>query len=404
MDTTTPAILARLTSSDDTAAYLFSHLKLQNNLSSILSAFKSLYPGVFLAYSFKTNYLKDICLTMLDRGHFAEVVSPAEYDYALSLGFPHNRIVYNGVIPDSLMKFRLASIGGCVNIDNLGEFYEIAAIAHEQNTPIKLGVRVNIDVGANYVSRFGVDVQSDEFREIMRSFEYDALVSFTGFHVHIGSTRQLSFWKTKIEKMIDLAKEWGASYIDLGGGMFGEMPPELAKQFDGYVGDFNDYASVVASKMAAAFPDNRVNLILEPGTALVGNTMKVAAKVTNIKRVRGKTFITVGCCSNHIGMLCECRDIPAHIYRNPEIPDERIHVEDAIIVGNTCLEFDYIKKGFTGSLLPGDIIFFDNCGAYSISASRQFIIPRLPVYNEYNGDLLLRGESSVDMLGKYLFC
>ena len=76
MNMTSSATLGRFASSDDPAAYLFSITKFQNNLSSILRAFQSIYPGVLIAYSFKTNYLKAICEAVLDKGQMAEVVSP----------------------------------------------------------------------------------------------------------------------------------------------------------------------------------------------------------------------------------------------------------------------------------------------------------------------------------------
>ncbi len=401
MTTTSTETLERFASSDEPAAYLFSKYKLANNTSSILNAFHSFYSGVFLAYSFKTNYLKQICDHMRLEGHMAEVVSPAEYDYARSLGFPENMIVYNGVIPDTVEKLSVAAGGGFVNVDNYGEYRELSRVAGITKTPIRIGVRVNFDVGNGIVSRFGVDVESLEFRILMNDIKKDPHVRFGGFHTHIGSARQIEYWERKTDRMIELAREYRAPYIDLGGGMFGQMPDSLSSQFNGYVGDFTEYAKATARKMNEAFPRNEVDLIIEPGTAVVGNTMKVVAKVTNIKIVRGKTYVTVGCCSNHIGMLCECRDIPVTVFKSHEVSMERINVEHATICGDTCLEFDYIKKDFAGSILPGDVLIFENCGAYSISASRQFIVPRLPVYDEDTGELLKAGETSGDMLARY---
>lgn len=404
MNTTSSATLERFASSGEAAAYLFSNTKFQSNLSSIIRSFKAIYPCVFIAYSFKTNYLKSICNAILGEGQMAEVVSPYEYDYARTLGFPTNKIVYNGVIPDCEEKFKLAASGGLVNVDNIGEYNELSRMAKERNTSIQLGIRVNFDCGNNITSRFGVDLESPEFAEIMAKIQNNHYVRFGGFHTHIGSSRQISFWGIKAAKMIELAKEYGAKYIDLGGGMFGQMSDELSCQFKGYIGSFEVYADVVAGKMKEAFPGGEVALILEPGTAIVGNTMKVAAKIYNVKKVQDQIYVTLGCCSNHIGMLCECRDIPATIYHNPAVHDaDRCNVVDATLCGDTCLEFDYIKKHFTGPIGPGDVIVFENCGAYSVSASRQFIVPRLPVYEEDTGDMLMRAETSADMLGKYYF-
>lgn len=402
MDTTSKGILDVLTSNVEGGAYFLSIPTLQNNLSSITKAFKRLYSGVFIGYSFKTNYIKDICEEIKKNGHLAEVVSPTEYDYARTLGFPPTKIIYNGVIPDYGEKFNVAVSGGRVNVDNIEEYRLLSSLAFQNKLPILLGVRVNFDVGNGLVSRFGVDINGQEFLDLMDEISNDPYVTLYGFQTHIGTARQLKYWKKKIDIMIELAKAWGARYIDLGGTLFGPMPEELSSQFDSYVGSFDEYAEVVAGAMAKAFPKGDVDLILEPGTALVGNTMKTAAFVSNIKDVRGQTYITVSCCSNHIGMLCECRDIPCEIIPNPEAYYEKRHVKDAVVVGDTCLEFDYIKKGLTGEIGIGDVLVFDNCGAYSISASRQFIVPRLPVYSLETGELLLKGETSSDMLGRYM--
>lgn len=394
--------LRRFMSSDESAMYLFSEETLQRNLDAILNAFKAYYENFHVAYSFKTNYLKTVCEKMLTNGEYAEVVSPNEYDYARAVGFRPERIVYNGVIPDLSGKYYVLENGGMVNVDNIAEYRAIAAKAKYHKKHVRIGVRVNFDVGNNIVSRFGVDADGEEFAQLMKEIADSQYVKLGGFHTHIGSSRQLQYWEAKIDRMIELAKQWNVEYIDLGGGMFGQMPEELSSQFNGYVGNFDEYAKVIGPRMREAFPNNEVALFLEPGTAMVGNTMKVAAKVTNIKKVQDQIYITVGCCGNHIGMLCECRDIPAEVYQDENKIVYRMRVKNAIICGNTCLEFDYIKKGFNALVGVGDVIVFDNCGAYSISASRQFIVPRLPVYEAESGKRLVNCETAFDMFGKYL--
>ncbi len=250
------------------------------------------------------------------------------------------------------------------------------AVAENSKTKIHLGVRVNFPVGNGLVSRFGMDVDGEDFAKSMELIEKSSYLSFSGFHCHIGTSRPVVYWAEKADRMIEIAKKFDAKYIDLGGGAYGPMPEELAKQFNGYA-SFEQYAETVCNKMNDAFPNHDVQLILEPGTAIVGNAMDALAHVTDIKKVRGTTYITVDICSNHLGMICECRDIPAEIIGDDNGKGE--YVTNATIAGCTCLEFDYIKKGFEGKVSIGDIIIFKNVGAYSISASRQFIVPRLAV-------------------------
>lgn len=387
-------------SDNGVAAYVFHETRLKNNIESMRSAFKKLYRNFQIAYSFKTNYLKRICEIASESGCMAEVVSPFEREYAtMTGGFSENDIVYNGVIPDVEGKFSVAANGGIVNIDNITEYEMLSEIAFRNRKVIGVGIRTNFDIGNGVVSRFGVDINGSEFSELIRRIANDDFVFLKGFHCHIGAARPTKYWKEKTRILADLAKRHSVEYIDLGGGMFGPMKSDLSIQFDGYARYYDDYAEYVCPTMKEAFPDESVRLIVEPGTALVGNTMDFVAHVTNIKNVRGRTFITLDTCSNHLGIICECKDLPMRVIENQS---DRMNVCDACIAGCTCLEFDYIKKSFSGSISVGDTVVFPNVGAYSIGSSNQFIVPRPPVVCYETGEVLREGESTNDMFHKYL--
>ena len=400
MGITTSAISRLLTSSGNRAAYLFDREALTRNHESLSKAFLGAYGNFRIAYSFKTNYLREICLTLKELGVMAEVVSPNELYYAERLAFTPDQTVYNGVIPDIPGKFLIAAEGGCVNVDNLPEYAELSKFAEAHEKPIRIGVRVNIDIGNGLTSRFGLDVTGDDFQALMGALENDPYMTFGGFHCHIGTSRPVRYWETKAKKMIELCRKYGASYLDLGGGMFGPMPQELAGQFTEYEGSFQAYADATARLMKEAFPDERVTLIVEPGTALVGDAMSVVAVVTDVKTVRGQAYVTVNCCSNQAGFICDCKDIPLTVF--PTGSGGHRTVENGIIAGNTCLEFDYLRKGVSGEFGIGDAILFRNLGAYSLSCSRQFIVPRLGVYDAHSLECLREAETPEDMFRNYL--
>ena len=77
-------------------------------------------------------------------------------------------------------------------------------------------------------------------------------------------------------------------------------------------------------------------------------------------------------------------------------------VIDGCIAGNTCLEFDYVRKEFSGNVKIGDTLIFKNCGAYSIGASRQFIVPRLGVRDGTTFAVLKFAEDAGDVFKNYL--
>lgn len=400
MTTTTNGILQRLWLKDDSPMYLLNEAALYHNLVNMQEAFCKLYGNVQIAYSLKTNYLADICQIVREFGALAEVVSPDECMYAISLGFTTGEIVYNGVIPDCHYKAVVASRGSRVNVDNLSEFDAIEKFAESEQMDLCLGVRVTFDPGNGLKSRFGVDINGSEFRELMERFEKSSRIRFAGFHCHIGSARPVRYWRKKAEVMFRLASEYGADYVDLGGGMFGPMADGLADQFENYTDSFDEYADAICALAKEMFPDESLKLYVEPGTALVGNTMKMAVTVTNIKEVRGVTYVTTNGASNQMGVICDMKDLPYSIVRMSD--SEPVECRDAIVAGATCLEYDYLRKGFNGRVAVGDRIVFENVGAYSISSSRQFIVPRPKVVSEVTGELLRREERFSDMFGCYM--
>jgi len=149
-------------------------------------------------------------------------------------------------------------------------------------------------------------------------------------------------------------------------------------------------------------------LLLEPGTALVADTMKFVVKVIDIKAIRNKIIATVsGSKYNVIPTSADGINLPITIYQKPE--NDRYYEEyDSIdIAGYTCMENDYLYRGYKGSLKRGDYIVFDNVGSYSIVLKPPFILPNCPVI-EYNPkkksyEIIKRKEENEDVFRTFNF-
>ncbi len=382
--------------------YLFDREGFGQNIDELLEAFLSRYGNFSLAYSFKTNYLKDACDAVNERGGLAEVVSPQEYSYASVLGFPESRIVYNGVIPDD-GKLAVLAGGGMVNIDSLAEYERLAWLAQELSTPISIGVRVNLDVPWA-TSRFGIPPEGDDFAAIMERISQNGFVSLGGFHSHVHGGRDVRCWVERAEALIDLAKRYGARYIDLGGGMWGKMPEELKAQFKSRPNTYQEYGEAVGGLFANAFPDESVKLVVEPGIGLVGSAMECASHVVGIKEIRGKQYVQldINGAATAFDYNCDANRIrkPFHIIRTGT--GQPVGLLNADLVGTTCTEIDVLVRDYCGVLAVGDTIVFENIGAYSLVTSRQFITPRLGVYDSRTKECLREPECFGDMFAKYL--
>ena len=361
-----------------TPRYIFREKAFRDNYKRFEQAFSKYYSNHHIAYSFKTNYTPYICSIVKELGGYAEVTSMMEYSLAKKLGFEDSRIIYNGpskeAFPDCIL-----------NVDDLDE---LKAVKNK-----KIGIRVNIDVGQPFISRFGIE-------DIEKAFELagDRIV---GLHCHISQARSLEAWKKRTEIMLDYAdrffREGQLEYIDLGSGMCGDMPSFLKKQFT-EVPTYEQYASVTAKTVSEHFRGKHKPLLFtEPGTAIISRYIEFVAKVVCIKEIRGKVFVELNCSKHNLGELCELKKMPIKIIHRGE---DRKDIKNADFVGYTCLEHDVMYRGFSGSLAIGDIVVFENVGGYSLVEKPPFIRPNCEMVTE-DGKIIKRAETEKEIFETY---
>lgn len=345
------------------------------NYQELKSSFTSVYPNFNIAYSYKTNYIPKLCKIVDKLGGYAEVVSEMELELALRIGVKPENIIWNGPIKNPSQLSRFLLLGGVVNVDSLDDL-EVAKTTIENNKDkvFRLGIRVNYDVGDGVVSRFGFDVEGDDFKECLKYFESTKNIDFVNLQCHFAK-RSVEYWPARVKGMIDLIDRIGIvpKRIDLGGGIFGKMPDSLKSQFPLVIPDYGAYASSI-KEFADRFGNDGPELIIEPGSALVGDCMKFACAVKTIKRVRNKWFASVLGSQKNINMAGV----------NP--PINIVHMggptalyNDIDLVGFTCIEGDVLYKHFKGQLAKNDFVILGNCGSYSIVMKPPFILPNFPV-------------------------
>ena len=184
--------------------------------------------------------------------------------------------------------------------------------------------------------------------------------------------------------------------IDLGGGLFGKMENSLKEQFTSNIPNYQDYANAVATLFAERFSDkdNQPELIIEPGSALVGDCMKFVGTVKTIKNIRGKSFATVLGSQKNISMTGV--NPPIEIINMSNEQDE---YKDLDFVGFTCIESDVIYRNFNGKLAINDAIVISNCGSYSLVMKPPFILPNFAVFDISEGktEVIKRAENFEDV-------
>lgn len=398
--------IKRLSEKVGDAFYMLDSKQFKENFIELKSEFSKIYPDFNIAYSYKTNYTPKLCRIVNELGGFAEVVSDMEMEIALRIGVEPEKIIWNGPYKNAKKVEQLLVMGGTVNIDSAYEIDLVADIADRYpDHKLNIGIRCNFDVGDGVVSRFGFDIDSDDFKEALALFGTHKNLYLIGLQCHF-ATRRLETWRPRAEGMLALIDKLGIvpEHIDLGGGLFGKMADSLKAQFDSEIPTYKQYAEAVAPTFAEHFRNSKKKplLLIEPGSALVGDCMKFASRVVNIKEVRGKAIATLLGSIYNINPTLNKKNPPIEVYAMGEKQRE---YKDLDFGGFTCIESDYLYRHYDGKLAKGDMVVFGNAGSYSVVLKPPFILPNFPIIDITDGklEMIKRGEVFDDLFHTFAF-
>lgn len=363
--------------------YLLNRQEFIDNFRRFEQAFRSRHNRVRIGYSYKTNFLPYLCRLVRDLGGYAEVVSRLEYDLALYIGQDPAQIIFNGPIK-SYEDVELAlRNGSLVQLDNQYEIDKVLEFVRRQpGVPVRVGLRVNMDLtddeGTSHiqdglgVSRFGFPTETlEEAASRLRSVG----VALSSLHGHASSsTRQPWIFERITRTLCQSAEALGPESIEeinIGGGFFGKLPPGFGPPD---APSFDDYAEAVVGALHESpwARRRRPWLVLEPGVALVANTLSFITRVWDVKEVQGRRFAIVDGSvfhskpSQHKKPQPFCIIAPAGAAREEKLWS---------VTGSTCMEKDRLLDDVQAALAPGDYVRIDNVGAYTIVMSPTFIHP-----------------------------
>lgn len=378
-----------------TPFYLLNEEKVLEAYDGIECAFKKRYHKFIIGYSYKTNYIPYICKLMKKKGGYAEVVSELEYKLALKVGQDPLKIIFNGPVKSYEaieLAIRNSSI---INIDSWYELEYVRKIAQKYKRKlIKVGLRVNLKLpdheGISHiqeglkVGRFGFPIAADGIADAISMLRDTPNIRINCLHGHTSTTSRSVWIYEKITRTLcDLAAEHlsdSVEYIDVGGGIYGKIPPEM------HWGDtptFDDYAEAICGVMND-HPWVRKKapyLILEPGVAMVANALTFVTKVIDVKYIEGTKFAVVD------GSVYNTKPN----MHNKNHPFEIIKIKNTErkckynVVGYTCMEKDYLLKEINAfEIERGDFIMINNVGAYTIVLTPPFINSAPPILLRQN--------------------
>lgn len=350
--------------------YIYSRATLERHWQAFDQAFGK-HPHL-ICYAVKANSNLAILNVLARMGSGFDIVSLGELERVLAAGGDAKKIVFSGVGKREDELHAALKIGiRCFNVEVSGELDRLNQLAEQLGVIAPVSFRVNPDVDAKthpYIStglkenKFGIDI-NQALHEYRRAAAMPN-IKVVGIDCHIGSqlteTRPFLDALDKVLALVDTLKAEGIQlhHLDLGGGLGirykDEQPPEPA-----------DYISAVLQKLG----NSDVEILLEPGRAIVGNAGILVTQVEYLKPTEHKNFAIVDAAMNDLvrpSLYSAWQDI---IPVNTQTDSAGQHWD---IVGPVCETGDFLGKDRELKLAQGDLLAIRSSGAYGFSMSSNY--------------------------------
>ena len=350
--------------------YVYSRATIERHWRAFDDAFSALPHCV--CYAVKANSNLAVLNVLARLGSGFDIVSGGELARVLAAGGRADKVVFSGVgktkaeISEALQK-KIR----CFNVESLPELDRINEVAAELGMTAPISIRVNPDVDAQthpYIStglkenKFGIAIEEAE--GVYRHAQQMSNIDITGVDCHIGS--QL----TSVEPFVDALKRVLAlidrlailginlHHLDIGGGLGitykDEAPPTPA-----------EYAAALTGLLEG----RQIEVLMEPGRAIVGNAGVLLTKVEYLKPTEDRHFAIVDAAMNDL--------LRPALYQSwqeivPVKTDTTESVQQYDIVGPVCETGDFLGKDRALAIKAGDLLAIKSAGAYGFTMSSNY--------------------------------
>lgn len=363
--------VAEIAATYGTPAYIYSRATLERHWHAFNNAFGS-HPHL-ICFAVKSNSNIALLNVLARLGSGFDIVSQGELERVLAAGGEASKVVFSGVAKSHSEIARALEVGiRCFNVESIAELHRISEVAQQLGKIAPISLRVNPDVDAHthpYIStglkenKFGVSV--DQAREVYRLAKSLPNIQISGMDCHIGSqiTELQPFLDAadRLIVLIEQLKQDGIElhHLDLGGGLgvpyTDETPPHPS-----------EYVAALLQKLSA-YPN--LEIILEPGRAIVANAGILVTKVEYLKQNEDRHFAIVD-----TGMNDMIRPALYEAYMQIIEVNQSLGREKAVydVVGPICETSDFLGKQRELAIAQGDLIAMRSAGAYGATMSSTY--------------------------------
>jgi len=366
-------VASEIVNKNHTPVMIFFANRVKNNINSFCRAFQSVFDNFQCFYSFKANFLPDICRIVQSEGVGAELIGLPELKLALKLQFPSEKIIVGGpYLHQELIEKCISENIKEIVVYNLNDVILIDSIAKKYKKVQEICLRVNTQ---KFGSRLGIDL--DEFElTLLKKIQYEYKnVKITTILSHY-STQMNNFEQFKqnlrnVLKKIKILLKAGVRIenLNLGGGF-----PEATIMPEHQLIEIAKKIKLILTNFDIKFK----NIYFEPGRYFVGDAGIFLAKVIKVYKDRW-IFLNIG---NHI--CPKFAKASLRFYNITRINDP--HKYKTSIAGIIPTDQDVLAKNyfFTKELEEGDHVMITNVGAYCLTFSNRFpyLLPEISLIED----------------------
>ncbi len=386
-------LLLSLVKKYDSPLYVYDAKTIETQYKRITNAFSSVKK---LKINYAVKALSNVSILKLFKqlNSGIDTVSIQEVQLGLKAGFNPKDIIYtpNGVSLEEIEQ--VAELGVHINIDNLsileqfGQKYPKTPICIRINPHVMAGGHHKISVG-HIDSKFGISIH--QVPHIKRIVENTGM-HINGIHMHTGSDiLDIDTFLRATDILLNTVKEFKTiDFVDFGSGF--KVPYKE--------NDIETNIEELGERLGARFNEfceeygRELTLMFEPGKFLVSNAGKFLVSVNVIKQTTSTVFAGIDSGFNHLirPMMYESY----HHITNISNPNGRERYYT--VVGYICETDTFGSNRRINEITEGDILCFDNAGAYCYSMASNYNSRFRPAeVLIYNGkDYLIRERENFD--------
>jgi len=344
-----------------TPIMIFLENKIRDNIISFKNTFRENFENFEGFYSFKANFLPEICNIIRSEGIGAEIIGLPELQLALKLGFPVDKILIGGpYLPDELIEESVKNKVKEIIVYNLNDLDKINSTANKRDRIQDICLRIN---SQKYESKLGISLDEKTLLQLNKKIKKLQNINIVSILSHYATqmnnmeqfVKNLNTLSAAFKKLTDC--DINIKNINLGGG-FPEATVMPEKQL-----------RKIANGLKTAIENSKINyekIYFEPGRYFVGDSGLFITEIITVVKDRW-IFLNIG---NHICpkfARCSLR------FYNASHIDEA-HKFKTSIAGIIPSDQDVLVKDyfFTEKLNEGDIVIATNVGAYTLTFSNRF--------------------------------